>query len=198
MATSDFSSRKTGRIAIATGVAGIVALVFLMLLVWIVELGIINDVFNSVMGILSGILAWMLHPEHHSRSRLLSQVALILAVVGALIVVAGSVLVISGTTGFVLAGWYSGIGYALIGLWLAAFCFSMRGGNTLPRNLVTFGLIAGVVMALGLLDISGILAGIDSMESLTGILYVGYLGFLGVYILYPIWTIRLGRTLLSQ
>ena len=199
MTTSNFSSGAVGWVAITTGVAGILALVFLILLTWIVQpFGTLNDVFNSVIGISSAILAWMLYAEHHSKSPLLSQLALVLALVGAILTIVGSVLVISKTTGFVLAGWYTGVGDALIGLWLAAFCYSMRGSDTLPHNLVTFGLVVGVVMALGILDISGIVAGIDSMESIPWYLYIGYFGFLGTYVLYPIWAIRLGRFILSR
>jgi hypothetical protein len=108
------------------------------------------------------------------------------------------VLVILKFTGFVLAGWYTGVGNALIGLWLVAFCFSIQNGIGFSNNLITFGLVVGLVMAMGLLGIFGIFAGIDSMESLPWYLNIGYLGFFGTYILYPIWTIILGRNLLIK
>jgi len=160
--------------------------------------GKVNDVFNSVIGILSVILAWMLYAEHHAKSPLMSQIALALAVVGAIFTIIGSILIIFGFTDFVLAGWYSSIGYALIGLWLAAFCYSFLRSDAFPHNLVLFGVVVGAFMAIGLLGIPGIFAGIDSMESMPWYLYVAFFGWLGTYILYPIWTIWLGRNLLLK
>ena len=197
MTTNYFSSTTTGWIAIATGVSAILAAIFLILMYTVNPFfGGVNDVFNSIIGISSVVLAWMLYAEHHAKSPLMSQIALALAVVGAIFTIIGSILIIFGFTDFVLAGWYSGIGNALIGLWLAAFCYSLLHGDALPHNLVIFGVVVGVFMAIGLLGIPGILAGIDSMESMPWYLYVAFFGWLGTYILYPIWTIWLGRILL--
>jgi len=158
--------------------------------------GKVNDVFNAITGISVAILAWMLYAEHHARSPLMSQVGLALVVAGAIFTIVGSVLIIFDFTGFVLAGWYTGVGDALIGLWLILFCYAMRSAEVFPHNLITFGLVTGVIMAAGLLDGFGIFAGIDSLDSLPWYLNVGYLGYLGIYILYPIWTIWFGRNLL--
>jgi hypothetical protein len=199
MTTGNFSSATTGWIAIATGVSAILAIIFLTLMYTVNQsFGRVNDVFNSVIGITSVVLAWMLYAEHHAKSPLMSQIALALAVVGAIFTMIGSILIIFGFTDFVLAGWYSGIGYALIGLWLAAFCYAFLHGDALPHNLVIFGVVAGAFMAIGLLGIPGIIAGIDSMQSMPWYLYVAFFGWLGIYILYPIWTIWLGRYLLLK
>ena len=128
----------------------------------------------------------------------MGQIALAFAVVGAIFTILRSILIIFGFTGFVLAGWYSGIGYALIGFWLAAFCCLLLRSEALPHNLVIFGIVAGAFMAIGLIGIPGILAGIDSMESMPWYLYLAFFGWLGTYILYPIWTIWLGRNLLLK
>jgi hypothetical protein len=197
LTTSNFSTATTGWIAIATGVSAIVAVIFLILMYTVNQsFGKVNDVFNSVIGISSAILAWMLYAEHHAKSPLMSQIALALAVVGAIFTIIGSILSILGFTDFVLAGWYSGIGNALIGLWLMVFCFSLSQSDALAHNLVFFGIVVGAFMAIGLLGIPGIFAGIDSMESMPWFLYVAFFGWLGTYILYPIWTIWLGRNLL--
>ena len=200
MTTNTFSPSLVGWTAIATGVAIIVAVITLILMYTVNGpfFGTTNDVFNTIIGILSVVLAWMSYVEFHARSPLLSQVGLAFSVVGAILTVVGSVLIIFNFTGFVLAGWYTGVGNALIGLWLAIFCTSMLQGDTLPHNLVTFGIVVGAVMVMGLLGIPGILAHVDTMESLPWYLGIGYLGFLGTYILYPIWTIWLGRILLSK
>jgi len=199
MTTSNFSTATTGWIAIATGVSAILAVIFLTLMYTVNQsFGKVNDVFNSVIGISSVVLAWMLYAEHHAKSPLMSQIALALAVVGAIFTIIGSILIIFGFTDFVLAGWYSGIGYALIGFWLAAFCYALLHGDALPHNLVIFGIVVGAFMAIGLLGVPGIFAGIDSMESMPWYLYVAFFGWLGTYILYPIWTIWLGRNLLLK
>jgi hypothetical protein len=199
MTTNTFSPSAIGWTAIATGVSVILAVVFLTLMYTVnSSFGRVNDVFNSIIGISSGILAWMLYAEHHAKSPLMGQFALLLAAIGAVFIIIGSVLIIFGFTDFVLAGWYTGVGNALIGLWLAAFCYSMLPGAALPHNLVIFGLVIGAFMAMGLLGIPGILAGVDSMESMPWYLGVAYLGFFGTYILYPIWTIWLGQMLLHR
>ncbi len=199
MTTNTFSPSAVGWMAIATGVAAILAVIFLTLMAAVnPSFGKVNDVFNGIIGVSSAVLAWMLFAEHHAKSPLMSQIALALAVLGAIFTIVGSVLIIYGFTDFVLAGWYSGIGYALIGLWLAAFCYSLLRGDALPHNLVIFGIIVGAFMAVGLLGIPGIIAGIDSMESMPWYLYIAFFGWLGTYILYPVLTIWLGRILLLK
>ena len=199
MTTSNFSSATTGWVAIATGTSAILSLIFLTLMYTVSpSFGKVNDVFNSVIGISSVVLAWMLYAEHHAKSPSMSQIALTLAMVGAIFTIIGSILIIFGFTDFILAGWYSSIGYALIGLWLATFCYSLLRSDTLPHNLVIFGIVVGAFMAIGLLGIPGIIARVDSIESLPWYLYVAFFGWLGTYILYPIWTIWLGRNLLPK
>ena len=199
MTTNNFSPSVVGWTGIAAGITVILAVIFLILMYTVNgRFGTVNDVLNAIVGILSMVLAWMFYAELHARSPLMGQVALLLAVVGAIFTIIGSVLIIFGYTDFVLAGWYTGVGNALIGLWLAAFCYSMLSGSTLPHNLIVFGIVVGAFMVMGLLGIPGILTRVDSMESLPWYLGVGYLGFLGTYILYPIWTIWLGRNLLLK
>lgn len=198
MMTNNLSLESVGWTAIFTGAAGVIALIFLILLnIRVQPFGTLNDIFNSVLGVSAAVLAWMLYAEHHSKSPGLSQAALALAVLGAVVAVIGSWLVISGRTGFVLAGWYTAVGFAWIGFWLIIFCASLRGTGVLPGKLTTFGLITGVSMALGLISLMGITSGIDSMESLPWYLYIAYTAFIGIYFLFPAWAIWLGRTLLG-
>jgi hypothetical protein len=197
MTTNTLSSTTTGWIAIATGISAILAAVFLILMYTVnPSFGRVNDVFNSIIGITSVVLALRLFAEFHSKSPLISQIAIALALIGAIFTIIGSILILFGFTDFVLAGWYSSIGYALIGIWLAGFCFAFLRGVQLPHSLVIFGIVVGVFMAIGLLGIPGIFAGIDSMESMPWYLYIAFFGWLGTYILYPIWAILLGRHLL--
>ena len=199
MAISNFSTTTIGWVAIITGVSAILAAIFLALMAAVnPSFGKVNDVFNAIIGISSAVLAWMLFAEHHAKSPLMSQIAVALAVVGAIFTIVGSVLIIYGFTDFVLAGWYTGVGYALIGLWLVAFCYSVQRGDALPQVLIIFGLVVGAFMVVGLIGIPGIFTGIDSMESMPWYLYLAFFGYLGTYILYPIWTIWLGRNLLLK
>jgi hypothetical protein len=199
MITSNFSAHVIGWMAIVTGVSVILAVISITLMSTVnMSFGVVNDVFNGVIGISSAVMAWMLYVEFHTKSPMMSQIALALAVAGAIFAIVGSVLVIKGFTGYVLAGWYSAIGFALIGLWLVAFCYSMQGGVVLPHNLIVLGLVAGAFMAVGLIGILGIFAGIDSIDSMPWYLYIAFFGWLGTYLLYPIWAIWLGRNLLLK
>jgi hypothetical protein len=199
MTISNFSATTIGWVAIVTGVSAILAIVFLILMYTVNQsFGKVNDVFNALIGVSSAVLAWMLFAEHYAKSPLLSQIALALALIGAIFTIVGSVLIIYGFTDFVMAGWYTGIGNAMIGLWLVAFFYSMLRGDSLPHNLIILGIIVGAFMAVGLIGIPGIFTGIDSMESMPWFLYIAFFGYLGTYILYPIWTIWLGRMLLLK
>jgi len=197
--TNDLPSTTISWIAITSGISAFLAVVFLGMMATVnMFFGTINDILNSVLAILIAVLAWMLYSQFHAKAPLMSQVTLGLAVLGAILTVVGSVLVIFKFTGFVLAGWYTGLGYAFLGLWLAAFCYSMLGNGDFPSKLIVFGIITGAAMATGILSVTGILSGIDSMEGLPWHLNIAYLAFLGIYILYPIWAIWLGRALLSK
>ena len=199
MSTNNFASLPAGWVALAIGISTILAtgLIFLFYAIG-GPFGTLNDILNGVAGILNGVLAWMLFSEFRLNSSFLHRVALILALIGAVLVVIGSVLIIFDFTGWVLAGWYTTFGYALMGIWMFIFSNSIRQSTMLPHNISVFGLVVGAIMVIGIVAISGILMGIDSTESSPGYLNLGYMGFLGTYFLYPIWAIWLGRLLLSR
>jgi hypothetical protein len=198
MATSNFSSATIGWTALTAGIAGLLGLVFLILFFAGVRLfGTLNDICIGLTSVLSAVLAWTLYPGHRAQARLLSQAALLAAGLGALVVVVGSVLVISGKTGWFLAGLYMAAGNALIGLWLLALDYSALRNNTWPHSLVIFGLVAGVIMALGLATIPGTVGGIDAWAAAPWYVnYIGHAGALGYLVLCPIWCVLLGRVLL--
>jgi hypothetical protein len=200
MTTSNFSSDITGRVAIATGIVGLLALAFIILFFIVGQpFGALNDICIVITAILSGVLAWMLYPQYHAQSPLQSQVALVVALIGALVVTVGSVLVIFGITGWYLAGLYMAAGNALIGLWLLGLNYSVYNDNAWSHSMVIFGLVIGGIMVLGLATIPGILGKIDTWDSAPWYVnYVGQAGALGWLVLYPIWCILLGRILLLK
>ncbi len=198
MIANNLSSATTGRMAITTGFVYILAAVLLIIFFAVGQpFGTLNDIFNGLAGIFSGILAWMLFVEHRATSPSLFRVGIVLAWVGVITVVIGSVLVISQITGWVLAGLYSSAGSALIGLWVLVFSYSMLKNNFLNRNLNIWGLVAGVLMVTGLAVLPGIFSGFDSETTVPWYLYVAGLNALGG-IMYIIWCIRLGRALLRK
>jgi hypothetical protein len=198
--TANNLSVTVGWVAIATGVVALIGLAFIILFFTVGQpFGTLNDICIGLAAILSGVLAWMLYPEHHAQSPLLSQVVLIVALAGGLVVAIGSALVIFGVTGWFLAGLYMAAGNALIGLWLLGLNYSAQHGNSWPLSLAIFGLVIGVIMALGLVAVPGIFSGVDSQETAPWIInYVGQAGGLGWLVLYPIWCILLGRILLLK
>jgi len=109
----------------------------------------------------------------------------------------GSALVVSGTTGFLLAGLVSSVGFAFIGLWLVALNRAMRSEAGWPRRLPTVRVVAGVIMALGFVATPGIAMGVDDMKTAPGWIWIGFVGWIGTYLIYPVWSIWLGRRLLG-
>ncbi len=200
MFTNNFSSVTIGWVAIATGIAGLLGLAFIILFFTVGQpFGTLNDICIGLTAILSVVLVWMLYPSHHAQSPLLSQVALVIAMFGAILVMVGSVLAISGVKGWFLSGLYMAAGNAMIGLWLLGLSYSALRDNSLPHSLVIFGLISGVILALGLVTIPGIFRGIDTQEyELTIFNYIWWASSLGYLALYPTWCILLGRILLLK
>jgi hypothetical protein len=199
MTTNRMSSSTAGLIAWAAGISTLLATLLIIAFYTVGgPYGTLNDIFNGVAGILSGLLAWMLSAQFLSTSSWMRQVAPILAAIGAVVVVIGSILIIFDFTGWMLAGWYTTVGNALIGIWLFLFSYSGRQSNLLPHNISTFGSVVGAIMSVGIIAIAGILTGVDSEESVPVYLNLAYLGYVGTYLLYPAWAIWLGRRLLSK
>jgi len=196
---NNFSSVTLGWVAITTGIAGLLGFAFIILFFTVGQpFGTLNDICIGLTAMLSVALAWMISTRHHPQSSLLSQVTLVIATVGALLVLVGSALAISGVKGWYLSGLYMAAGNAMIGLWLLRLNISLLQGNLVLKSPVIFGLISGVILALGLVAIPGIFRGIDpqgyELSIFNSIWWASSLGYL---VLYPIWCIWLGRMLLT-
>lgn len=152
--------------------------------------GFLNDVGNALIGILSALLAVRL-----ASARRAGFAAGGAAVAGAVVTVMGSWQVISGATGFFLAGLVSSAGFALIGAWLLAYTWPGPIAGW-PKRLSTLGLVTGVAMLFGVVAIPGVLMGIDDFGAVPPWMWGYAIAWLGTYILYPAWSLWLGRHLL--
>lgn len=182
--------RGTGWLAIGIGIVAIATVVILILFFAVGgPFGTINDAGNAGIGILSALLAYRL-------SKIAGMgVAAAAAIVGAIVTVIGSWLVMTETTGFFLAGLVSSVGFALIGAWLVVLSWSAPVDQLFPGPQ-GFGRLAGVAMLFGLVGVPGIVMGIDDMDAVPPWLWAYALGWLGTYVLYPVWSLWVGRALL--
>jgi hypothetical protein len=142
-------SRAAGRLAIATGVVGLVNIVTIILLYTVGGYsGTLNDLGVALQAILNAALAWKL--------------------------------------------------YSLIGFWLVVTNRIAQSASAWPRRLTQFGLVIGVIMLIGLLTGPAIFTLDAAQEAAPWRVYLGYAGGFGWFVLLPVWSPWLGRTLLSE
>jgi hypothetical protein len=185
------TNRPAGRLATAVGV--VAAGSTLLLVAFFVAgdpFGVLNDTGLAVTAVLSAVLAWRLRRLAAGR---LGNLAVAAAMAGAAITVVGSVLVMSRATGFFLAGLVSSVGFAGIGAWLMILNRSDGAVAGWPARLRSLGVLAGALMAVGVVMAPGVVLGLDDMATAPGWLWIGQLGWLGTLVIYPAWGIWLGR-----
>jgi hypothetical protein len=158
--------------------------------------GTINDVANGAAGVLSGALALALRSMLPQGSPAVRWVAVSAALVGAVVAVIGTRLVES--TGFFYAGLVSSVGFGLIGLWVVALNLELRSRPGWASRLPQLGLVAGVIMVIGLLAGLGLTDGVHPVSSAAWHEWIGLSAWLSTYIFYPIWAIWFGRVLLRM
>jgi hypothetical protein len=171
----------------ARALAAVLAAVTVMTLVCLIVFfavgepwGSLNDAGNALMALLCGAFAVSLY-------RATSVVATSLAVLGAAVGLLGSYLVMTDTTGYFLAGLVSAAGFALIGSWLVVL--GRAGG--VPASLLAQ--VVGGVMAIGLVNVPGILRGFDDLESVPWWILAAEISWAGTYLLLPLWALRYAR-----
>jgi hypothetical protein len=106
--------------------------------------------------------------------------------------VVGSALVISGRTGWFLAGLVSSLGFAGIGAWVVILNRSGVGVEPWPARLRSLGVVAGALMALGVVAAPGIIVRLDDMATAPGWVWIAMLGWLGIFAAYPAWAMWVG------
>jgi hypothetical protein len=191
-------SRSSIPLARTLGVVGLLS--WLSLIVFFIvgdPFGTFGDVGNGALGLLSGALAVTLRPAAVAPNPGMKVLASSAAVLGAAIAVVGSVLILWDITGFYLAGLVSGLGFALIGVWLVAFNRWMADDvrQRCPRRLPMVGIVAGAIMAVGFINIPGVVWGLDDMEKAPVWILAGGVNWLGTYVLFPVWSIWFSRAL---
>ena len=194
-----FPSRTTGLLMLAVGITGILALSTLILFFMglfqsigsLSSLGSLNDALNALTGILSAVLASVLHPALRRPGLLMSVWA------GAIAITFGSWLIVTGRSDVQLSSYYFFFGNGLIGIWLWMLNRIARQQADWTPSLTRWGMVAGGFMMVGLLGLYGILSGSDGGEYPPLVLISG-ISYLGTGLLYPLWCLRLGRSILSQ
>lgn len=172
-------------LAVVHGVVGLATCVCLILLfLGAAPFGPINDVGNAALGLLSAALSW----RYQQSAGKVHSLFVGIAGVGAVVTVIGTILVMTGATGFFLAGLVSAVGFALIGSWLVA----VSRKPALTEQLRRAGLVAGLVMVVGIVNAPGVFMGLDILETAPAWTYVGSFGWAGTYLLFPSWSLRLG------
>jgi hypothetical protein len=173
------SARTIAAVLAAVAVASCLSLILFFVVGG--PFGTINDLGNGTLAVLCGVLAFALYAPGRTA-------ATAAAVAGAATSVLGSFLVISDTTGYFLAGLISAFGFGLVGLWLV----HLSRTEELPTSRFAFG--AGGVMALGIVNIPGILRGMDDQDTAPTWLLAAGVCWAGTYVLLPIWAAKFARS----
>jgi hypothetical protein len=200
-----FMSKTTGSLMLLVGATGLLAVAALLMFLAglfgnirsLLFMGPLNDVLNVIASILSALLASVLHPPVRKIASRLSLVVLISVWAGALAHTFGSWLIMTNRSGVELSSYYYFVGNSLIGIWLWVLNHVTRRAAVWPRNLTQLGLIAGSFMLVGSLGLYGIVFRADG-DDFSPLVMVAGISFLGMGILYPIWSLWLGRLLVSQ
>ena len=200
-----FTSRITGLLMLAVGITGILAL-FTLILFFVglfqsirslASMGSINDALNALTGILSAVLASVLHPALQRLAPRSSPVLLMSAWAGALAITFGSWLILTGRSDVELSSYYFFFGNGLIGIWVWVLNRIARRQAAWPPNLTRWGSVASSFMMVGLLGLYGILSGSDG-GAYSPLVMISGISFLGTGLLYPLWCLQLGRLILSK
>ena len=202
---NSLTSKMTGWLAVIVGITGILAVVTLLLffvslfqnIQALSVMGGLNDRINAVAGILSAVLASVLHPSLRKFAPRLSLALLTGVWIGVIAIAFGSWLIITDRADVELSSYYYLFGNGLIGTWLWMLNRVAARQVALPRNLTGWGSITGAFMMAGLLSLYGILLGLDGNDY-SPLLMVSGISYLGIGILYPIWCLWLGCWILSR
>jgi hypothetical protein len=158
----------------------------------------LDDALVGVAAILGAGIAMLYFPLMSVQEPQLGLVGLGLAVLGAFTVAFGSALALTGAASWFAAQLRVSTGNACLGMWLIILNRWGDATDTLPNPVITMGMFAGAVMLLGIAAVPGLLMGSTTERNAPWISrYIGRAGNLGALLLYPLWCIWLGRSLLT-
>ncbi len=177
-----------------TGAAGLAAFVCAMLSVAFGRrFGRLYALCVCLAAVLTAGIAMLLFPQHRLVEEQVALAAFAVALLGAFIAALGAVAAFTSATSWFLAQLYVSSGYALIGLWLLTVTLSGGAALSLPHRVVNMGWFAGVVMALGLAALPGVMMRTEDEQTAPWLIrYIGRAGNLGWLLLFPLWCIWLG------
>ncbi|HXQ34069.1 MAG TPA: hypothetical protein VN843_08660 [Anaerolineales bacterium] len=158
--------------------------------------------FIIVIGALLNLrFVWMIYLDFRAKLTWFSPFMLMIGMIGSFIVLIGSAFeLLNRIVGHNLIIWFPlgqtlsiiVAGYGFIGIWLLLLNYQARLHDTWSRRLAWSGIIAGAMMAIGLLSIPRIFIPYVSLYHLI-VPELGELaGSLGWMFFYPIWCISLG------
>ena len=185
--TPEGFDRVTSRLSMTVGAAAILADATYLVFAAVGEpFGSVNDVCYAATGLLAGALAWRL--RSHSGGG-----AAVAAVGGAALAAVGSGLVLTDTTGWLLAGLVSTVGFGLIGPSVVTASSSLSARGLIPPACAALGRMAGGLMTLGLTAAVPAAMRVDDASAAPWWTWLTMVGWVGSAFLYPAWAIWLGR-----
>jgi hypothetical protein len=183
------SDRDTGGLAITVGAVALASDALFAVFVVVGEpFGSMNDIGIAATGVLAGALACRLSPR-------LASPTIVAALLGAVIAAFGSWLVVSQTTGWLLAGFASAVGFGLIGPSVIIASRALAARGVASPGLSRLGVIAGAFMTFGLTAAAPALMRVDDAATAPAWTWLTLGSGIGSFVLYPIWAIWLGRSL---
>lgn len=191
-----FDPIRTGQVAMSVFITAAISVATLILLYSGFPIfGPINDFTNAINAGLSAWLVVQFHGLVRYRDPGLARVALVLAWVGCSAIIINSVLVGLGQMHWTTGAMYTGIGNALLGLWLVAVQRPISRWRLQSRTMMRVGYVAGAAMALGLL--AGPALAANRLMDNPLLLVAGVGAFVG-WLAYPVWSLKLGRRMLRE
>jgi hypothetical protein len=182
-------SQSVARLAVATGAVAVAADACIVLFFTTGEpWGTINDAGYAALGAMAGVLAWKVRDYGGTA-------ATTAAVAGGAVAALGSSLVITGATGWLLAGFVAALGFGLIGPSVVIASSRLAADGIVPRGIGRLGRAAGLLMAVGLTAAVPAAMRVDDAAAAPAWTWLTLAGWMGPAILYPAWTLWLGRAL---
>ena len=194
---SNLNSKSFGVFLLSIGIVAVLAFIFLIIffvgyfndIPSIIFFGPLNDIFGSLVAIMSAVLATVFIFSQSKQWSWLYLIGGILSWIGAFIVTLDSLMaggIISKASASILRIKYGfpalltthnqDFGFSLIGIWLVMVIVQAAQSKSWPNHLIGLGLSVGIFMMVGL---------------------AGSNGALGFVFIYPIWCIWLGRWILQ-